>query len=192
MNYLAHIFLSGENTERLVGNFIGDFVKGQQWRNFPENVQKGILLHRFIDKYTDTHPVVLESIVKLRPAIGRFSGIVVDVFYDYFLAKNFQSYTSVSLPTFAQNSYQILQQNYEILPEKVQQLLPYMQKEDWLTHYGSTYGISKALQGLTRRLKHIIDLTEALPLLEDQELAFEQDFLLFFPELQKAALNFDN
>jgi acyl carrier protein phosphodiesterase len=191
MNYLAHIFLSGEHTERLVGNFIGDFVKGQQWRNFPENVQKGILLHRFIDKYTDTHPIVLESIVKLRPVIGRFSGIVVDVFYDYFLAKNFQNYTPVSLPDFAQNSYQILEQHYEILPEKVQQLLPYMQKEDWLTHYGSAYGISKALQGLTRRLNHIIDLTQALPLLEDQKMAFEQDFLLFFPELQQAVLNFE-
>lgn len=184
MNFLAHIFLSGTDELRIVGNFIGDFVKGNQWREYPEKIQEGILLHRFIDGYTDTHPIVLQSIARLKPVVGRFSGIVVDVFYDYCLAQNFDAFSPTPLPAFAQNSYQILENHYEILPTKVQEFLPYMRKEDWLTHYATVYGITKALQGLTKRLKNILDLTLALPLLETHYTVFEAEFLEFFSQIQ--------
>jgi len=184
MNYLAHIFLSGEEEERIVGNFIGDFIKGQQWRNYPQKMQEGILLHRHIDQFTDTHLQVRQSIERLRPSVGRFAGIVTDVFYDYCLAQNFGLFSDTALPAFAQKSYQILETHQAILPEKVQVILPHMRKEDWLTHYATIYGITKALQGLTKRLNNIVDLTKAIEVLENQYPAFEQDFLNFFPQVQ--------
>lgn len=186
MNFLAHIYLSGDNEQRVVGNFIGDFVKGKQWQEYPKEIQEGILLHRFIDNFTDTHPVVLQSIARIKPIVGRFAGIVADVFYDYCLAQNFGKLSEVALPTFAQNSYDILTKHHDILPTRVQELLPYMRQEDWLTHYGSLYGITKALQGLTRRLKYVQDLTKTITLLENNYQDFENDFQLFFPDIQKA------
>ena len=186
MNYLAHIFLSGDDAARITGNFMGDFVKGKQWREYPEGIQQGILLHRRIDEYTDAHPLVHQSMARIRPILGRFSGIVVDVFYDYCLAQHFADFTEVPLAQFAQNSYRILEEHYALLPEKVQELLPYMRREDWLTHYAHLHGITRALQGVSRRLKNVIDLTLALPTFEAHYKDFEQDFLAFFPQIQEA------
>ena len=84
MNFLAHIYLSGEDTPLMIGNFIGDFVKGNEYKNFPADIQNGVLLHREIDSYTDSHEIVLESKKRLREKYRHYSGVITDIFYDHY------------------------------------------------------------------------------------------------------------
>ncbi len=185
MNFLAHIYLSGKKDNIIIGNFIGDFVKGNQLKKFDQEIRHGILLHREIDSYTDDHPIVLESKRKLWDKYHHYSPVIVDVYYDHFLAKNWSSYHQQPLKAFTSGIYDMLHQNMEKLPERVKTMLHYMKQGDWLYHYQYVDGIRQALTGMSRRTKFKSSLEEAHEDLELHYDAFEKEFELFFPDLIK-------
>ena len=152
MNFLAHLYLSGNHPKIMVGNFIGDFVKGKNiLARFEPEIAKGIELHRAIDYYTDLHPTVRLSKNRLRPKYRHYSGVIVDIFYDHFLARNWEKYSVVKLSDFAEQAYQLMNENESILPAEVIQILPYMVRGNWLVNYAKLDGIEKALSGMSRR-----------------------------------------
>ena len=116
MNYLAHIFLSGSNRKVQLGNFVGDAVKGSSYKNYPPDIAKGIQLHRAIDDYTDRHPAVCEVVHRLQPEFGRYSGVLLDIYFDYLLASRFESFSGVSLRRYTRTFYLSLLINYRYLP----------------------------------------------------------------------------
>ena len=113
MNFLAHLYLSQNNTDILIGNFIADHVKGSQFYNYSKEIQQGILLHREIDLFTDTHPIVKQSMQRLHKRYRHYNGVIIDIFYDYFLAKNWSKYSDIPLQIFADTIYKFFQ-NIEI------------------------------------------------------------------------------
>ena len=185
MNFLAHAYLSGDNEKWLVGNFIADFVKGKSaLQKFDEPVRQGIMLHRAIDAFTDTHPVVSASKSRLREKYRHYSGVIVDVFYDYFLATQWTNFHRLSLSDFADDVYAVINANYPMLPEKVQQFFPYMQRGNWLLNYARVEGISRALTGMSRRTPYVSHMDEATTELIKFSREFESEFNEFFPQLK--------
>ena len=185
MNYLAHIYLSGANEDIKVGNFIADFIYGSQYQNYSSNIQKGILLHRAIDTYTDAHPVFRQSKKKLFPLFRHYSSVIVDMFYDHFLAKNFDQYSSESLPDFASSFYQALERRHEILPQKVNQILPVMKQYNWLVSYQNIDDLRKILKQMNNKTKFKTQLEDSVALLIQHYNSFESEFSHFFSDIQK-------
>lgn len=184
MNFLAHIYLSGGNRELTIGNFIADSVKGNSYLKYPEEVQKGIILHRAIDYYTDTHPVVRRSISRLFPIYKHYSGVIVDILYDHFLAANWKDYSSTPLADYVSDFYDLLQDNYMLLPRNVQQFLPYMMRDNWLLSYATVKGISKILYQMNERTKRKSRMNFAVIELEEHYENFQEEFTSFFEDLQ--------
>ncbi|MBL7857661.1 MAG: DUF479 domain-containing protein [Cyclobacteriaceae bacterium] len=191
MNFLAHLYLSGTSPKIMVGNFIGDFVKGKsQLNTFEAEIIRGIELHRAIDEFTDSHPVVSLSKNRLRPKYRHYSPVIVDVLYDHFLAKYWSQYHDTLLPDFATSSYQTLERFHAILPPEVQRMLPYMISGNWLVHYARIEGIQRALTGMARRTKFDSKMDESINDLRAHYDAFKEEFEVFFPELKAYAHEF--
>ncbi len=183
MNFLAHFYLSGTEEEVLIGNFLGDFVKGDPFRQYSKPLAEAILLHRHIDSFTDAHPLVKESIALIRPVYGRYAGVVADMFYDHLLAKHWADFHAQSLPLFSQQVYEVLEKYHALFPEKAQRTFYYMQQHDWLLSYATLQGMETALRNLERRIAYRAPLGESVRLLEEDLTHFEQHFFNFFPEL---------
>lgn len=184
MNFLAHLYLSGNSTKIMVGNFIGDFVKGRSaLEKFESEIIQGIELHRAIDEFTDTHEIVSQSKNRLRPKYRHYSGVIVDVFYDHFLAKNWNHYHHKLLPDFADQAYRTIQSFNEILPAAVKQMLPYMINGNWLVNYARVEGIDRALSGMARRTPYESRMDEATADLTEHYAGFKSEFDIFFPAL---------
>lgn len=191
MNFLAHLYLSGDDPEIMVGNFIGDFVRGRNMHEqFQQNIAIGIELHREIDEFTDSHLVVLESKKRLRPKYRHYAPVIVDVFYDHFLAIHWPRWHPQSLPDFATYAYSQLENHEAVLPERVLQMMPYMIRGNWLVNYAKTEGIHRALSGMSRRTPYESKMDEAVHDLEKYFNEFESEFLLFFPELKQMSESF--
>jgi len=170
MNYLAHAYLSFQHTDILIGNMSSDFIKGKKKFDYPAAIQKGITLHREIDDFTDNHPATATAKTYLRSAAGLYAGAFVDIIYDHFLANDRQQFADEkSLAAFASSTYQVLEQNKHLLPENFQHMLPYMQKDNWLYNYRSTWGTWQSFQGLSRRSAY---MKNAQPVFE----AFENNY----------------
>jgi acyl carrier protein phosphodiesterase len=186
MNFLAHLYLSGDDPEVMVGNFIGDFVKGGNLRGrFRPGIAAGIELHRAIDDFTDAHPVVDRSKQRLRPELRHYSPVVADMFYDHFLAANWNRYHSVPLPLYAAGVYRLLETYHDILPESVMAILPYMVGGNWLVSYAHIEGIQRALNGMAARTPYESGMETATDLLRAHYDSFKEDFTEFFPELTR-------
>jgi acyl carrier protein phosphodiesterase len=186
MNFLAHIYLSGENVNVMIGNFIGDFVKGRNLsEQFEPEIVKGIEIHRAIDAFTDTHPIVRISKKRLQPKYRHYAPVIVDVFYDHFLAKNWDEYHPELLPDFAERTYKTIESFSSILPNDVLYMLPYMIKGNWLVNYSRLEGIQRALTGMSRRTTHVSHMDESVNDLREHSSLFEKEFREFFPELKK-------
>ncbi|MFS4481781.1 ACP phosphodiesterase [Hyunsoonleella sp. 2307UL5-6] len=183
MNYLAHIYLSGNNHLVTIGNFIADGVKGKQYKIYDRDIQIGILLHRHIDTYTDAHKTVRLSTKRLHKKYGHFSGIIVDILYDHFLAKNWNTYSNIPLENYVDDFYKSLKDNYEVLPTRIQKMMPYMITDNWLLNYASIEGIAKVLYGMNKRTKNISGMDKAVKELEEFYSEFEKEFTSFFEEL---------
>ena len=168
MNYLAHIYLSGTDDELLLGNFMADAVKGKKAELYAPGVAKGIYLHRLIDTYTDTHPVVAETKARLRPKYRKFAPVVADMYFDHFLARNFEHYAREPLHEFVQRSYTLIGKHYELLPQRVQHLFSYMRRDNWLVSYAELQGIGQALKGMSRRTSFASGMETAAQELEAQ------------------------
>ena len=191
MNFLAHLFLSGTPgaatyADVLVGNFIADSVPGRQLDNYQPGVQAGIRLHRAIDAFTDQHPVVRGSTLRLRAAgYGKYAGVISDMFLDHFLARHFGEFTPEILPDFAQRVYFLLQARQGEMPPRVQQMLLYMTQHNWLLGYAETEGIRRALGGLSRRASPGSGMETAATELIANYTDYEADFRAFFPQLRQ-------
>lgn len=183
MNYLAHIYLSGDNDMVTIGNFIADGIKGLTYKTYPKEIQIGILLHRNIDSFTDAHPVFRQSTKRLHKKYGHYSGIIVDILYDHFLAKNWNKYSNISLETYTEYFYKLLENHHELLPLRIQKMIPYMLTDNWLVSYASLDGILKVLEGMNRRTKNRSRMDEAINELNDFYSEFETEFTTFFDEL---------
>ena len=183
MNFLAHIYLSGNNRGVIVGNFIGDAIKGNGYNKYPDDIKKGILLHRKIDEFTDKHTIVKESKSKLRENYGKHAGVVIDIFYDHFLANNWNKYSEEDLNDFIQNAYKILMAHSNILPDKIMRYLPYMVLNDWLGSYIHIESIKMVLNGMSRRTSLPDETKAALYLLKKHYDIFNNEFNMFFNEI---------
>ena len=183
MNYLAHFYLSKYNKDLIIGNYIADDVKGKAYLNYSSEIQKGILLHRKIDDFTDNHITVLNSKNIIRHHQKKYTPVVMDVFYDYFLAKDWENHSQDNLKGFTEYIYKILFQNIKHLPLKSQMRLPFMAKSNWLYSYRKVEGINKALSGLAKRSNYTNNMSEAYVILKEREKELQEDFNLFFPEL---------
>ncbi len=183
MNFLAHIYLSFSDDEVTLGNFIADSIRGNKYKHLPERVQKGILLHRDIDTYTDAHDIPKKSSKRLHKNYSHYSRVIVDIFYDHFLAKNWNTYSNTPLDVFVEDFYDLLEDNYAILPQGVKRMMPYMIADNWIYNYSKMEGIGKVLNGMNRRTQNKSKMNFAILDLEEHYDAFEAEFTSFFDEL---------
>ncbi len=183
MNYLAHIYLSGESDAIQLGNFIGDYVKGNQYTNYPDGVRQGILLHRRIDHFTDNHPVVQQCNALLRPGFGKHAGIVTDIFFDHFLASRWHDYSLLPLLPFTKRFHAILLQNFALLPMRVKLFIPFLIQHKRLYSYAELSGIERSLQRMGQYTSLPQNSAYAMELLKEEYAFFSFAFAEFFPEL---------
>jgi acyl carrier protein phosphodiesterase len=184
MNFLAHIYLSGDNDLIKIGNFMADGIRGKHFETYPSEIQKGIKLHRFIDTYTDAHPVFRESTKRLHQNYHHYAGVIVDVFYDHFLAKNWSNYSSENLVDFTENFYQSLRDNYDFLSERTKGMMPYMIEYNWLVSYQTVEGISRILTQMDSRTKNESKMRFSPNELIEYYTEFEQEFTSFFEDVR--------
>ncbi len=180
MNFLAHSYLSPPIPLVRLGNTFGDFVKGSLMQGVHPDVVKGVLLHRRIDTFTDNHPITQECKKIFINQMGLFSGIVVDMVYDHFLAKNWAKYSSVTLNEYAQNLYKDFDNQQDNLPEKVCQVVPYMKAQNWILAYQSIEGLEKILKQMSQRISNKKELNSCIPLVVLHEKSIESMFFEFF------------
>lgn len=190
MNFLAHIYLSGNDQEVAFGNFIGDFVKGKYEEEFPEKIAKGISLHRKIDEFTDKHEIFKKSKSLLRPIYGHYPPVIMDIFYDHILAKNWHKYHDQTLQEFTSQFYQTCEHFKDLLPSKSVRLVEYMTKENWLYNYGNLEGIQKTFDGMARRSSFKSNMERATEDLRTNFSQLESDFDRFFPQVKVFAQEF--
>lgn len=191
MNFLAHLYLSGDDPGIMTGNFIGDFVKGRNLAGrFAADVATGIELHRHIDDFTDNHPQVRQSKKRLHARYRHFSAVIVDIFYDHFLAANWNDFHTSPLHVYAAQAYRILEERRDSLPDDVNRMLPYMISGNWLVGYAHVEGIHRALSGIARRTKFVSHMEEASADLRQHYDEFKSEFDAFFPELKAFSVDF--
>lgn len=184
MNFLAHIYLSGDNEMITIGNFIADGIKGKRYQNYPPAIQVGILLHREIDTFTDAHPTVRLSTKRLHKRYGHYSGVIVDILYDHFLAKNWSLYSETPLKIYVDDFYESLRIHSDLLPLRITNMMPYMLADNWLLNYAEIDGIQNVLNGMNRRTKNIAGMDRATDELKEFYQEFEDEFTSFFEELR--------
>lgn len=183
MNFLAHAHLSGNNHDVLFGNFIADAVKGKGFENFERDIQTGIKLHRKIDSFTDSHLIFKETLSRIRSDFGKYSGIVVDIYYDHFLAKNWDDYHQIGLNQFADDVYKILNKNYDILPARTKRLLPFLVTQNWLVGYANLKDLQLVFYGMDRRTGLQSGMNRAVEVLNKNYVEIKADFEQYYPQL---------
>ena len=190
MNFLAHLYLSRHNEELMLGNFIADSVKSSNFDHYPEGIKKGIIMHRAIDSFTDNHEVFLQSVHRIQPRYRKYSGVIMDIFYDHFLAKNWNEYSIESLADFTKRVHKIMILNRDMMPERTQHFLKYMLLNDIPMPYAEVEGIKKVLYGMSRRAKFESGMENAATELVEYYPEFESEFNDFMPEARKFASSF--
>lgn len=190
VNLLAHAYLSFDQPPILVGNMISDYVKGRKKLLYPEQIQRGIALHRAIDAFTDQHDATRAAKEFFRPDYRLYAGACVDVVYDHFLANDTNEFeTGAALDRFAKNSYNNLEPYISLMPEKFAAMFPYMQVQNWLYHYRFKYGIEKSFGGLIRRSAYLTDSAPAFAAFEKHYEALHRCYDDFFPEVKQLAID---
>lgn len=187
MNYLAHAYLSYNKPAILVGNMISDFVKGGQKLGYAAAVQKGIDLHRAIDHFTDTHPATAKAKEFFRPHYRLYSGPIMDILYDHFLATDETIFSDASLLQFTNEVYQILEEETAHLPTRFVTVLAYMKTDNWLYQYRTPAGMQMSLRGLIRRASFISDSQRAFDLFLQHYEELKACYQSFFPDVKQMA-----
>jgi acyl carrier protein phosphodiesterase len=183
MNYLAHLYLCDGTPEGLIGSILGDFRKGLDLATLPPATVAAIHQHQAIDCFTDRHPLVRAAKQHLAPEHRRYAGILLDVFYDYYLSQHWSSYSNLPLRQFIGDFYDILLNERQILPDRLRQAAPYMVDQDWLGAYGTLPGVALTLTRISRRLKRDNPIADGILDLQAQGTALEASFHGFFPLL---------
>lgn len=186
MNYLAHFYLSGSNQQLMLGNYMGDFIKASEVNALTQEIKNGVLLHRFIDEYTDNHQEVLKSKELVRPYFKKYSPVVIDIFYDHFLALNWEKYHSERLEDFAKKVYHLLESNIDLLPKKSLRFLQYLTQNNMLVNYNSIIRMEKVFHGMSYRASFNSGMESAHIVLQNHFDELETHFNSFFPDLDKA------
>lgn len=190
MNFVAHQYLSFKQQSLQIGNLLGETVKGKQYLDFPDDIQKGILLHRSIDTFTDSHEIVKQSSSYFHETQHKFAPIIVDVIYDYFLIKHWNDFSDTPYQKFKLDCYQLFKNEYDTFPKKLQETIFYLLKYDWFENYSTIEGVQKTLKGIGSRAKFENYLHQIIPEFEQYYSMLEKDFLQFFPLLQTHCKNF--
>ena len=184
MNFLAHIYLSGDSRELLIGNFIGDYVKGKDYEKYPPAVQEGILLHRKIDQFTDNHPVTRKAKELVREKYGLYAGIVVDIFYDHFLSSDWERYSEMPLKAYVRSRYRMLDSGFSIFPVGVKAWFPYFIKSNWLEAYTSFQGLIMVFSRMSYRTSLPDHSEYAVAQLQDNYDVMKGYFQEFFKDVR--------
>ena len=184
MNWLAHLLLSDPDPCTQIGNLLPDLMSSRETAEMPEEFQRGIFQHRLVDSYTDSHPVFRRSTRRIEGDLRRFSTILVDVFYDHILAREWARFSSAKLEGFVGHFYESIDTCRPALTEEAFVRLCQMREGDWLRSYGDLGGIATALQRIGTRLRKPVRLDESVIFLESAYDAFRGDFLDFFPQVQ--------
>lgn len=183
MNFLAHLYLSGDNNEIIIGNFIADHVKGNKTEKYNSGIRSGIILHRSIDYFTDNHQIVKDAVERIRPQFRKYAGVVVDMYFDHFLSKGWNLWSEEPLSDFTSRMYSIITSAGEILPLRTRQMIPYMIDYNWLENYGNFEGLDRALKGMARRTPFLSNMESAVDILRNDYDYYAQSFDDFFPDL---------
>ncbi len=184
MNYLAHLYLADPTPESLIGNLLGDFVKGRLGPPGDDDaISRGILLHRKIDAFSNVHPRACCSRNRISSARRRFAGIIIDIFFDHLLARHWNEYSNVELSVFVANVYRVLWERRAILPQRLNAMLVPMIKEDWLQGYQDLDNVALSLDRVALRLKRRNSLRGSIDEVKSNYEQLEKDFLAFFPDL---------
>jgi acyl carrier protein phosphodiesterase len=184
VNYLAHAYLSFSDPGILVGNMISDHVKGKKKFDYAAPILKGIMLHRYIDNFTDTHEATAAAKEIFRPHYRLYSGALVDVLYDYYLANDENEFTDSSLLKFSAHTYQTLDLYTSRFPPSFAAMYPYMKEHNWLYHYRSREGIARSLQGVVRRATYLTESATAFRLFEDNYQRLQTCYRQFWKDLK--------
>jgi len=196
MNFLAHLFLSGDSEEILVGNLLEDYVVGRiehpRNQHFSANIKNGILLHRLIDTFTDTHPAISTCKTVLYKHYHKYASVVIDIYFDHYLAKHWYSYSTEPFEDFRKRAHQSLLNYWGILPDKMKPMVESMIKYDWLKNYSEFWGIERALTGVAQRTAYKSNMEKAVNDLKEHYDFFDENFKLFFPQMIKECTNFLN
>lgn len=187
MNYLAHLYLAGDDPDERFGSLLGDFVKGRPEQAYDGAVLLGILLHRRVDSFTDAHPVFARSRARVEPGLRRFAGVLVDLFFDHFLARDWASLHPTPLECYARDIYRMVTRREAEMPASMVPAMRYMVAYDSLHAYRDRRHVARALGGIGRRLKRPVPLEQGVRDLERREADFQADFRDFFPQLQAFA-----
>jgi acyl carrier protein phosphodiesterase len=185
MNHLAHFCLADHSAVGWMGSFLGEYVKGGLKGRLPDGIERGILLHRKIDSYTDCHPMAAASRNRISPARRRFAGIIIDVGYDHFLSKNWSKFCMMDLADFTARVYEALLPLEYLLPEQPRRALPRMVRENWLMQWRSLAGVAKTLDRISARINRRDTLPGAIEEIQENYDSLEADFLSFFPDLMQ-------
>lgn len=187
MNYLAHAYLSFNHPQILCGNMMGDFVKGKHFENYDVTIQQGILLHRYIDYYTDHHEVMMDAVQFFKKEFPLSAGVFVDIFFDHFLAVHPEYFNEDSLKTFTLFVYQTLSNHEAIFNDKMKNFFGYMEQYDWLYHYQFVEGIEKSIYGMCKRYPRLGDPKKVMDHFEIHYQSLQEKFNQFFPFLLDAS-----
>ncbi len=167
----------------MIGNFIADHIRGNNYEGFSKEIQQGIFLHREIDTFTDAHKIVRKSKRRLHKRYRHYDGVIIDIFYDYFLAKNWATYSAIPLDVYTKSVYQLFDKISSELPAKSQQFIKYMIEYDILFNYQYKEGIAKVLNGMNHRTKGKSQMNLAIEDLSLLEAELQEDFTSFFQDL---------
>lgn len=192
MNYLAHIALSGENTDIMIGNFIGDFIKGSDYNKYPADLRKGMLLHRAIDSFTDNHPLTIQSKRRFYKEFPKVGGIITDILYDYFLCQHWEKFYTIPLDEFISKTYKRLDENQSTFPKEMEFLYKHLIENDWFKRYKTQEGTALSLYEISKKLKYDKDLSTAFNTVNNNINAFYQEFDVFYQELSIFCTDFIN
>lgn len=183
MNYLAHTYLSGNNDDIKIGNFLGDWVKGSDYLKYSDDIRTGIVLHRNIDSFTDQHPIVLFSAGRFKSRYSRYSGVIIDILYDHFLASNWKDFCDVSLRDYVNRMHNVILNKFELLPERLKNFLPGFMSERWIERYATLDGIRDVLDTMSKRTSLPNETEFAISVMEAYYNDFNHEFFDFFSQI---------
>ena len=183
MNFLAHLFLSPNDSQKMIGNFVADAIKGKDIFNYSAKIQEGVQLHRRIDLYTDNHPIVTKSANLIKSDFNKYSSVVVDIYYDHFLTKHWNHFSQKPLHGFVIEFYKLLMENFDNLPPKTRKITPFLIGYNWLENYDSFISLNQVFRGMSMRTNFNSRMENGVDVLKKNYTEIENDFLDFFPDL---------
>ena len=183
MNYLAHTYLSGDNDDIKIGNFLGDWVRGSDYLKYSDDIRTGIMMHRNIDSFTDQHPIVHLSASRFLSRYAKYSGVIIDILYDHYLASNWKDFCNVPLHDYVSRMHNVMLNNFEVLPERLQNHLPGFMNERWIERYATLKGIHDVLETMSKRTSLPNETEFAISVIETFYTDFRHEFFDFFGQI---------